>query len=74
MKEVDVDPKQFNPRSVLSTISNSKSQLVNFQGFNTQKSNYYEEVVGRIFERYEEILSQGVALDFDDLLLKTHQL
>jgi len=74
MKDVDIDPKQFNPRSVLSTISNSKSQLVNFEGFNNQKSNYYEEVVGRVFERYEEILSKGAALDFDDLLLKTHQL
>ena len=74
MKDVDVDPKQFNPRSVLSTISNSKSQLVNFAGFNSQKSNYYEEVVGKVFERYEDILSQGSALDFDDLLLKTHQL
>jgi len=74
MKDVDVDPKQFNPRSVLSTISNSKSQLVNFEGFNAQKSNYYEEVVSKIFERYEDILSQGSALDFDDLLLKTHQL
>ena len=74
MKDVDVDPKQFNPRTVLSTISNSKSQLVNFEGFNSQKSNYYEEVVSKIFERYDEILSQGSALDFDDLLLKTHQL
>ena len=74
MKDVDVDPKQFNPRSVLSTISNSKSQLVNFAGFNSQKSNYYEEVVSKVFERYEDILSQGSALDFDDLLLKTHQL
>ena len=74
MKDVDVDPKQFNPRSVLSTISNSKSQLVNSEGFNTQKSNYYEEVVSKIFERYEDILNQGSALDFDDLLLKTHQL
>ena len=74
MKDVDVDPKQFNPRSVLSTISNSKSQLVNSEGFNTQKSNYYEEVVSKIFERYEDILNQGSALDFDDLLLKTHLL
>ena len=74
MKDVDIDPKQFNPRSVLSTISNSKSQLVNFEGFNNQKSNYYEEVVGRVFERYEEILSKGAALDFDDLLVKAHQL
>ncbi len=74
MKDVDIDPKQFNPRTVLSTISNSKSQLVNYEGFNSQKSNYYEEVVSKIFERYEEILSQSSALDFDDLLLKTHQL
>ncbi|SVA08653.1 uncharacterized protein METZ01_LOCUS61507 [marine metagenome] len=74
MKEVDIDPKRFSPRSILSTISNAKSQLLGLQEFVANKSNYYDEIVSRVFERYEEILQQSNAADFDDLLLKTHTL
>ena len=74
MKETDIDPKRFSPRSILSAISNAKSQLLGLQGFVANKSNYYEEIVSRVFERYEEILQQSNAADFDDLLLKTHTL
>mgnify|MGYP003327103151 FL=1 len=74
MKETDIDPKRFSPRSILSAISNAKSQLLGLQGFVDNKSNYYDEIVSRVFERYEEILQQSNAADFDDLLLKTHTL
>ena len=74
MKETDIDPKRFSPRSILSAISNAKSQLLGLQGFVENKSNYYDEIVSRVFERYEEILQQSNAADFDDLLLKTHTL
>ena len=74
MKETDIDPKRFSPRSILSAISNAKSQLLGLQGFVDNKSNYYDEIVSRVFERYEEILQQSNAADFDDLLLKTHSL
>ena len=58
MKETDIDPKRFSPRSILSAISNAKSQLLGLQGFVDNKSNYYDEIVSRVFERYEEILQQ----------------
>jgi len=32
---------------------------------------YFEEVVGRVYERYEKNLIESKALDFDDLLMKT---
>jgi DNA helicase-2/ATP-dependent DNA helicase PcrA len=32
---------------------------------------YFEEVIGRVYERYEKNLIESKALDFDDLLLKT---
>ena len=74
MKDLDIDPKSFAPRNILSRISNSKSQLIDYEQFVKQKGNYYDEVVGRVFENYENTLSQSNAADFDDLLMKTHDL
>ena len=74
MIECDIDPKRFSPRSILSAISSSKSQLIDVDGYRTEKSNYYEEIVSRVYEKYEEVLAQSGAVDFDDLLMKTHRL
>ena len=74
MEETGVDPKNFSPRAILSSISNSKSELRDHQSFSSGKSNYFDEIVSRVFERYEEMLFQNGAVDFDDLLLKTHLL
>ena len=74
MEETGIDPKNFSPRAILSSISNSKSELRDSQSFSADKSNYFDEIVSRVFERYEEMLFQNGAVDFDDLLLKTHLL
>ena len=72
MKELDIDPKNIAPRAIQSTISNSKSQLIDSSGFKCES--YYEELVLRVFHRYEELLTLGSGVDFDDLLLKTYKL
>ena len=72
MLEVNVDPKQSSPRAVLSSISRAKSQLIDVQGFGLKRESYFDEIVHRAFERYEQLLSQSSAVDFDDLLLKMH--
>ena len=71
MKEQGVDPKTFNPRAIQSSISRSKSQLLTAQGFRYNTDSYFDEIVLRVYERYEELLSQSSAVDFDDILLKT---
>ena len=72
MKEVNVDPKQFPAAAILSRVSSAKSQLVAVEGFGLQRENYFDEILHRVYERYEQLLSQSSAVDFDDLLLKTH--
>ena len=74
MGEVNVDAKQFSPRAVLSAISHAKSQLLGVEGFGLRRENYFDEIVHRVYDRYEQLLSQSSAVDFDDLLLKTHLL
>ena len=72
MDETDVDPKRFAHRAIQSAISSAKSQLLGVEGFGLRRENYFDEVVLRVYERYELLLAQSSAVDFDDLLFKTH--
>ncbi|MBM3944526.1 MAG: hypothetical protein FJ317_03425, partial [SAR202 cluster bacterium] len=74
MKDAGIDTKQFAPRAVLSVISNAKSQLLDAAGFAATKGNYFEELVAKVYERYDAGLRAASAVDFDDLLLKTWNL
>ena len=74
MREVEVDPKAFSPRNIQSKISGAKSQLLTADGFAANTQDYFEEVVSRVYVRYEELMAQSNAVDFDDLLLKAYLL
>ena len=74
MEELDINVKQFSPGNILSAISGAKSKLIDVEGYRLEKSDYFAEIVHRVYERYEDLLAQSSALDFDDLILKTHAL
>ncbi len=74
MDEVGVDAKTLKPRAALSGISGAKSKLIGVEGFGLRRESYVEEIIHRVYERYEDILSQASAVDFDDLLMKTYDL
>ncbi|MFC2058294.1 ATP-dependent helicase [Chloroflexota bacterium] len=71
MEEIDLDPKRYPPRAISSAISSAKAKLLDPQGYRSLTGNYFEEVVARIYERYQELLARSNALDFDDLLMST---
>ncbi len=74
MEEVQVDPKQFPPRGILSLISAAKSELISPQGYQAQADVYYEEVAAKVYEAYQALLTRSHGLDFDDLLAKAVEL
>lgn len=67
-KTLGINDKQYSPRAALSLISNAKSKLINPKGFHEQAKSYFEEVTGRVYIKYEELLQNNHALDFDDLI------
>jgi len=69
MGEIGIDPNQWKVRSIQSAISNAKSKLMTAEDFRAQKNSYFEEIVDRVFTRYQELLSQSNAVDFDDLIM-----
>ncbi|MSQ33582.1 MAG: AAA family ATPase [Dehalococcoidia bacterium] len=72
--DLDLDSKRYAPRNILSTLSHAKSELLGPEAFAQQAGSYYEEIVARCYARYQELLDQARALDFDDLLLKAVEL
>jgi DNA helicase-2/ATP-dependent DNA helicase PcrA len=70
--DLNLDKKRYRPPSVLASISNAKNELLLPDEFAPQ--NYQDEVVKRIYTRYQELLLANNGLDFDDLLLWTARL
>jgi DNA helicase-2/ATP-dependent DNA helicase PcrA len=67
----NVDTKRFKERVLLSAISHAKSELVTPYAYATSAQDYFGEVVARVYERYQDLLTENAALDFDDMIMKT---
>ena len=74
LEELRVDPRRFAPRSVLSAISNAKSEMIVPEELTRRAKDYFDEVVTRAYGSYQAALRQSSALDFDDLLLEAARL
>jgi DNA helicase-2/ATP-dependent DNA helicase PcrA len=74
MKELEMNPDQVKPRSILEAISNAKSRELSAERFLSLADGYFEELVGKVYERYQAGLVAANALDFDDLILLTVRL
>ncbi len=74
MAELDIDKEQFKPKRVLSVISGAKNELKSAGKYAEEAKGYFEDVIKRIYLKYEEKLKENNALDFDDLIMRTVQL
>ncbi len=71
MERVGHDPKQFEPRRILSIISRAKGDAQTVADFRDKARTYPERVASEVWAVYDNILKEEHALDFDDLLAKT---
>ncbi|MDD9994927.1 MAG: UvrD-helicase domain-containing protein, partial [Dehalococcoidia bacterium] len=74
MTETGVDPKNWGVRAIQSAISSAKSQLIDSFDFAERRDSYFDEIVHRVYERYDALLVQAMAVDFDDILLRAYRL
>ena len=74
LEELKLDPKQHVPQALRSAISAAKSRLISPEDYGRRAGSYFEEIVHRVYQRYQQLLSRGQAVDFDDLLMRTVQL
>ncbi len=69
LKQLNLDDKQFQPSSVLGTISTAKNALQDDRQFAQQAGNFHEQKVAEVYQLYQQKLRNNNALDFDDLLM-----
>ncbi len=70
MSELNLDTTNWRPGSVAASISNAKNELLSAEKFAEYKSGYYNDVVSKVYNKYQQSLEENNALDFDDLLFK----
>ncbi|HEY4328639.1 MAG TPA: UvrD-helicase domain-containing protein [Phycisphaerae bacterium] len=70
IKDANISAENFQPAAVLSAISGAKNKLLSPASYAQSAAGFFEKNVARVFLRYEQILADNKAVDFDDLLLK----
>jgi DNA helicase II / ATP-dependent DNA helicase PcrA len=68
-KQLNLDDKKFEPRSVRYAIGNAKNQGLSPQEYEREQSNYKGRVIAQVYSAYQDKLAENNALDFDDLIL-----
>jgi len=74
MNELALSQEKFNPRLFHGMISTAKNELVTVPEFAAHAEEYVQEMAAKVYEKYQALLKQANALDFDDLIMKTVQL
>ena len=80
VKEMGLDDKSYKPAAVHAKISMAKNNLVSAESYASDAAIYEQNnraqmpEVGKIFLAYVQRCKQANAMDFDDLLVLTHQL
>ena len=70
IKELDLDLKMYDPKSMQIKISNAKNNMKSPDLMISEASTIIEEKTAQIYLRYEESLKNNNSLDFDDLLIR----
>lgn len=70
-KDLNINPKMYDPRRILSAISNGKNDLLTPEAFAMSASSPFEKMVAKIYQEYQKRLRRDQIMDFDDLIMQT---
>src|SRR4051794_15530526 len=70
-RDLELDPKRYQPRAVLNWVSNQKNELVDHEDAAKNAKNHLEETYAEAYALYQQRLRDANALDFDDLIMTT---
>ncbi|MFO8068571.1 MAG: DNA helicase PcrA [Alkalibacterium sp.] len=74
LKRLNIDPKKYNPRAILSEISNAKNILQNEKEYRAEATDFFGKMVADCYDSYQRELRQAETVDFDDLIMLTVRL
>ncbi|NUT23446.1 MAG: DNA helicase PcrA [Hamadaea sp.] len=68
-RELDLDPKRYPPRALVTQVSNLKNELIDPDSF--QPAGPHERALAEAYTLYQRRLAEAQAMDFDDLIMRT---
>ena len=75
IRKLDLDPKRYKERPLLSVISSAKNEMIMPNEFELNAGGDFAlQQTAKVYREYEAQLKSNNALDFDDLLVRTVQL
>ncbi len=69
LKEFNLDPKQYNPSAIRNKISGCKNELMTPDSYEKYAISEFEQVVLKVYRKYQDTLFKNNSIDFDDLLI-----
>jgi DNA helicase-2/ATP-dependent DNA helicase PcrA len=70
VKDCELDTTNFSPARMLDAISVLKNKLIDVDSCKAGADDFFSRTLARIYARYQHILREHNALDFDDLLME----
>ncbi len=75
IKKLELDPKVYKERAMLSAISKAKDELISPTQYDLHAGgDYNKQRIAMVYREYQNSLKKNNALDFDDLIVKTVEL
>src|SRR6476620_543895 len=77
LRDLDLDPKRYQPRAFSHAVSNLKNDLVDEETYASRvgaedgPGTHHERMVAQAYTMYQRRLRQANAMDFDDLIMST---
>jgi DNA helicase-2/ATP-dependent DNA helicase PcrA len=74
LRDLNIDPKRFTPRSVHNAVSAAKNDLISPDEYAGLVTTPPERKIADVYREYQNRLQRAGAMDFDDLLVNTVRL
>ncbi|WP_125766804.1 DNA helicase PcrA [Lapidilactobacillus wuchangensis] len=71
LRQLNLDPKQYDPKAILGSISQAKNDLKTPKEFEQSAAKGFDQVVAQVYKIYQQELHRDQAFDFDDLIMQT---
>ena len=69
IKEMNKDPKIYNPKTIKNKISSAKNEMISSEDYEKYVQSDYDQVVHKVYKKYQDKLAINNSVDFDDLLM-----
>ena len=74
LRELGIPPERWRPAALVRAVSDRKTACLSPEEVAKKAWGPREEELGRAYAHYEKLLADAAAMDFDDLLVRTHRL